>query len=292
MDDPRDPQPPGDADSPTPPPVAPAGPGAGTGAHPSSGPADRPGGGPGGGANGPSGGGPGGGGRPGGRGPGGAPETGTGGGGPAGQGGAGAGRGPGGPGSRNGPPRAPRADFGRPPTAYDADYSVPTTGRQARMAGLLAMLGAGLVGVVAGQVIAAVAEGFVIRADQLEPTGIETDLFHRLGFPFGGLGAPAILYLVVGLALLAMPTLLGHVLTAGQERLVSVAILAVPPVALVLATGSLLAVRNQIHQFTSQGLSPPPFARLGYAVFLLGAMGGAAVAIGGALATARARKKG
>ncbi|MGH9223795.1 MAG: hypothetical protein ACRD2W_08425, partial [Acidimicrobiales bacterium] len=180
-------------------------------------------------------------------------------------------------------PRDPFDDEEEPLEDYNESSS--------RLARALSTLGVGLIGVIAVQVITAILEGLAARASQLEPNGIETDLLHRLGFPFGSLGAPAILFLIVGLGLLAIPILLGEETTSLHDRFVGVALIAVIALAVVIAVGSLLAVRYQLYQFTTQGLDPPPYARIGFSVFLLGSLGAAAVAVFGSLATMSARRR-
>ena len=168
---------------------------------------------------------------------------------------------------------------------------VEDDGRSSRLSRALGTLGIAVVAVVTAQVLTAVIEGFAARASALEPNGIETDLFHRLGFPFGSLGAPAVLFLIVGIALIAVPILLGDETSSLHDRLATIALLVVIAMAVVIALGSLLAVRYQLYQFTSQGVDPPPYARLGFGVYLLGALGAAAVAVFGALATFNSRKR-
>ena len=165
----------------------------------------------------------------------------------------------------------------------------------ARWVALLTTLGLALVAVVAAQVIASVIEGFVINEGRNEPRGVSTDLLHRLGFPFGNLGPIAMLLLVVALALMCIPTLLGrdHERSPLLDRLVSWALVAIVALAVIVAAGSLLAVRYSLHEYTAQGQSPPQFIRIGFASFLLGSLGTAAVALFGSLAalSARARQR-
>jgi hypothetical protein len=55
-------------------------------------------------------------------------------------------------------------------------------------------------------------------------------------------------------------------------------------VAVVIALGSLLAVRSNLHVFAAQGRSIPRYIRVEMTTFLLGAIGTAAVVMFGAVA--------
>lgn len=131
----------------------------------------------------------------------------------------------------------------------------------------------------------------MVSADRLEPRGLETDLLHRLGFPFGNLGPTAMLLLVVGLGLMCLPGLLGHDNTPLQDRLVQIALVVVVVLAAVVAVGSLLAVRYSLHEYTVQGQSAPQFIRVGFASFLLGTLGTSATALFGSLAAMSLRRR-
>jgi hypothetical protein len=156
---------------------------------------------------------------------------------------------------------------------------------------LVATLGLALVAVVGAQVIASIIEGFVVSADRLEPRGLETDLLHRLGFPFGNLGPTAMLLLVVGLGLMCLPGLLGQDTTPLQDRLIRIALVLVVVLAAIVAVGSLLAVRYSLHEYTVQGQDAPQFIRVGFAAFLLGTLGTSATALFGALAAMSLRRR-
>lgn len=160
-----------------------------------------------------------------------------------------------------------------------------------RWVSLVTILGLVLIGIVAAQVTASILEGFLVRAKQMEPTGVKTDLLHRLGFPFGNLGPPAALFLVVGVVLVCLPRLLGEQTSSLQDRLVKSALVVVVALAVIIAIGSLLAVRNSLHEYTARGSDPPPYARVGFASFLLGTLGTSAAALIGALVELNARKK-
>jgi hypothetical protein len=154
----------------------------------------------------------------------------------------------------------------------------------ARWLSLLCAMGLALVAVVAVQVVASIIEGFIADASKMEPTGVETDLFHRLGFPFGNLGPPTMLFLVAALALVCLPLVLRRETSEFQERIIGIALISIIVLTVVLAIGSLLAVRNSLHEYTARGNNPPTFARIGFASFLLGTLGTGAVALFGSLA--------
>ena len=159
-----------------------------------------------------------------------------------------------------------------------------------RWAGLLSTLGVALVAVVAAQVIASIIQGFSLP-EQIDANSVETDLLHRLGFPFGNLGPATALILVAGLVLLSLPGLLGLDTTDLQERLMGIVLVAIVVLSLVIAVGSLLAVRNSLHEYTARGASPPSYVRIGFATFLLGTLGTAAVSLFGSLAALGARRR-
>lgn len=162
-----------------------------------------------------------------------------------------------------------------------------------RWVALLTTLGLALVAVVTAQVVASVIEGLLISETRNEPRGVPTDLLHRLGFPFGNLGPTAMLLLVVALALICIPMVLDHENTPLLERLASIGLVAIIVLAVLVAIGSLLAVRYSLHEYTAQGQDPPSFIRVGFASFLLGTLGTAAAALFGSLAalSVRARRR-
>ena len=147
-----------------------------------------------------------------------------------------------------------------------------------------------LVAVVAAQVIASIVQGLALP-EQIDANSVETDLFHRLGFPFGNLGPVTALLLVAGLVLMSLPRLLGVTATDLQERLISIMLLVAAALAIVIAIGSLLAVRNSLHEYTARGANPPSYVRIGFASFLLGTLGTSAVALFGSLAAINGRRR-
>ena len=124
------------------------------------------------------------------------------------------------------------------------------------------------------QVVLALVAGLTLRSD------VPLDLFHRIGFPFQGLGTVALFALVMGLVVVSLPWLLGEEVGYGHDRLAGVALTMVAVVAVVVAIGSVLAVRANLH-LTNQ---PTVYDRVQLAGFLLGSLGAAALALFGALA--------
>lgn len=182
-----------------------------------------------------------------------------------------------------GPPRpAPRPPADTSVDDYEEGLS--------RWAGLLSTLGVALVAVVAAQVVASILQGLALP-EQLDANSVRTDLLHRLGFPFGNLGPVTALLLVAGLVLMSLPRLLGLATSGLQERMISVMLLVAVVLAVLIALGSLLAVRNSLHEYTARGASPPSYVRIGFASFLLGTLGTAAVALFGSLAAINARRR-
>jgi hypothetical protein len=156
---------------------------------------------------------------------------------------------------------------------------------------LVCAIGTGMVAVVAVQVIASIVEGVTANGSKSEPTGVPTDFLHRLGYPFGNLGPPTALFLVAGIVLVCVPLLLRRETTPFQDRLIHLALVATVVLSIVIAVGSLLAVRNSLHEYTARGNNPPTFARVGFASFLLGTLGTLAVALFGSLAALNLRRR-
>jgi hypothetical protein len=159
----------------------------------------------------------------------------------------------------------------------------------ARWAGVVVTIGLALVAVATAQVISSVIEGLTMNPGQ--PNNIPNSWYHRFGFPFGGLGSGAVLFLVLGVAFTAVPWLLGDGPSETQDLLVGVALPVVVGSAFVIAVGSVLAVVNSLHEYAAQSGGAPGYVRIQLATFLLGALGTAATAIGGALATMTLRRR-
>lgn len=134
------------------------------------------------------------------------------------------------------------------------------------------VVGSGLVAVVILQVVSALIEGFTYKTNEPQqvPTG---DLFHRLGYPFGSLGTTTMIILIVGVILLSLPSYLGDDTTPAQDRLAAVALLAAVLASVVLALGSLLAVRANFHVYDESQRSVPVYVIVQYASFMIGNLG-------------------
>lgn len=169
----------------------------------------------------------------------------------------------------------------------DPDYDEPGSG--AAWVGLTAFAGVGIIGIVAVQVVLALAQGFILRPK--EWGGIADDLFHRIGFPFSGLGSAAPLFLVVGAVLVAIPDLLGEPLAPSQDRTSGVALTAAVVLGVIVAIGSVLAARGSIQQYAARVDGSLPLAvMVQFLNSLLGSLGASALAIFAALGLRRLRK--
>ncbi len=154
--------------------------------------------------------------------------------------------------------------------------------------GLVAAAGAGMVGVVAVQLILALIQGVALRPGQWG--NVADDLFQRLGFPFGGLGAPAALFLIVALALLALPDILEVPLTAGQDRTNGLAVTATVAMSAVLAIGAVLSARASVLLYAASNPGAvPPVALLQFISAFLGSLGASALGLFMALRMRRLR---
>jgi len=154
------------------------------------------------------------------------------------------------------------------------ELSAEATNRWVSMANVV---GSGLVAVVALQVVAALIEGLTYGKN--EPQQVSTgDLFHRLGYPFGSLGTTTLIILVVGVILLSLPAYLGDDTTPSQDRLAALALIGAVIAAVILALGSLLAVRANFHVYNESQRSVPTYVIVQYASFMIGNLGTAVVA--------------
>src|SRR5947209_6468734 len=82
-----------------------------------------------------------------------------------------------------------------PPLA-DATVAPPApTSAPPHCVGLTTTLGLALAEVISAQVLAAISEGMALKGNQ--PQGVPGDILHRLGYPFGTLGASSALYLIL-----------------------------------------------------------------------------------------------
>jgi len=181
----------------------------------------------------------------------------------------------------------------RPPAAaaaddldedYDDDYdNAPAS----RWVSLLATIGTALIGIVSVQVLTSLVESFTLKSGQR--VGVPDDLLHRLGYPFGGLGATALVFLVLGVVLISMPSVLDELLSESQDRVVGVALVLAVVTGVLIAIGSLLAVRANLHEYAAKNVPVPSYIRVQFTNFLLGSLGAAALALFGAIAAINER---
>lgn len=156
----------------------------------------------------------------------------------------------------------------------DDELTLENASRWVSMANIV---GAALVAVVGLQVVAAIVEGIAYQANEPQqvPTG---DLLHRFGYPFGSLGMATLIFLVVSVVLLSLPAYLGDETTAGQDRLAVVALVVAVIAAVVIALGSLLAVRANFHVYHESQHAVPTWLVVHYASFMIGSLGTAVIA--------------
>lgn len=152
-----------------------------------------------------------------------------------------------------------------------------------RWVSLLATIGTALIGIVTVQVLTSIVEGLTLKSGQR--VGVPDDLFHRLGYPFGGLGATALVFLVLGVVLVSMPAVLDELLSESQERVVGVALVVATVMGVAIAIGSLLAVRANLHEYAAKNVAVPSYVRVQFTNFLLGSLGAAALALFGSIAS-------
>lgn len=158
-----------------------------------------------------------------------------------------------------------------------------------RWVSLLATVGTALIAIVGVQVATSLVEGFMLKSGQR--VGIPDDLFHRLGYPFGGLGATALVFLVLGIVLVAIPSVLDELLSESQERLVGVALIVSVVLGVLIAIGSLLAVRANLHEYAAKNVPVPSYIRVQFTNFLLGSLGAAALALFASIASINERSR-
>lgn len=169
---------------------------------------------------------------------------------------------------------------------YDEDYlDEPVS----RWVSLLATIGTALIAIVTVQVLTSLIEGFTLRSGQR--VGVPDDLFHRIGYPFGGLGATALVFLVLGVVLVSMPSVLDELLSESQDRVVGIALVVAIVMGVIIAVGSLLAVRANLHEYAAKNVPVPSYVRVQFTNFLLGSLGAAALALFGAIASMNERNR-
>ena len=169
--------------------------------------------------------------------------------------------------------------------AYDDYEDEPAS----RWVSLLATLGTALIGIVSVQVVTSLIEGLTLKSGQR--VGVPDDLFHRFGYPFGGLGATALVFLVLGVVLVSMPSVLDELLSESQDRVVGIALIVAVVMGVLIAVGSLLAVRANLHEYAAKNVAVPAYVRVQFSNFLLGSLGAAALALFGAIASMNERKR-
>lgn len=153
------------------------------------------------------------------------------------------------------------------------------------------VVGASLVVVVFLQIVFAIVEALSYQTN--EPQGVATgDVLHRLGYPFGSLGTSTLIFLVLGIALLSLPAYFEEQRSDSQERLARVALVLAAVAAVVLALGSLLAVRANFHVYSENGRSVPGYVIVQYITFLVGSLGTAVIAFYAAVQVMSLRDRG
>ncbi len=141
------------------------------------------------------------------------------------------------------------------------------------------------------QVVGSILEGLSLRAG--EPAGgPASDVLHRLGYPFRNLGGTTVLFLVVAVALVSLPPLLRHTTTARQELVAGLTLGLASLLAVVIALGSVLAVRYHLHLYATARRAVPAYVRAELGTFLVGTLGTAAVALAASLLAMGLRDRG
>jgi hypothetical protein len=156
-----------------------------------------------------------------------------------------------------------------------------------RWISLMATIGTALIAIVTVQVVASIVEGLALKKG--ERVGIPDDILHRIGYPFGGLGATALVFLVLGVVLVSLPSVLDELLPATQDRVVGVALIVAVVMGVIIAVGSLLAVRANLHEYAAKGVAVPAYVRVQFTNFLLGSLGAAALALFGSITSIQER---
>jgi len=156
-----------------------------------------------------------------------------------------------------------------------------------RWIGLATTAGAGIIGVVALQVVMALVEGLSIKDGQR--FGVPDDLLHRLGYPFGSLGSTAVFFVLVGVVLLTLPAILDEGVTDRQYAVAGAALRTAVAVGVIIAIGSIFAVRGSLHEYSAKTVDVPGFVRMQFTSFLLATLAGSALAIFGAITALRVR---
>lgn len=171
----------------------------------------------------------------------------------------------------------------------DEDFEDYLDAPASRWVSLMATIGTALIGIVTVQVLTSLVEGLTLKNGQR--VQVPDDLFHRLGYPFGGLGATALVFLVLGVVLVSMPSVLDELLSEAQDRVVGVALIVAVVMGVLIAIGSLLAVRANLHEYAAKNVPVPTYVRVQFTNFLLGSLGAAALALFAAIAAMNERSR-
>ncbi len=155
------------------------------------------------------------------------------------------------------------------------DYIAP------RWVGLVTALGTGFIGVVTLQVLLTLVEGLSLKTGQR--FAVPDDLLHRIGYPFGSLGSTAVFLVVIGIILLALPTILGEDVTDRQYAIGGAALKTAVVIGVLIGLGALLAVRGSLHEYSAKNVAVPGYVRVQFTSFLLATLAASAVAVWGAI---------
>jgi hypothetical protein len=172
-------------------------------------------------------------------------------------------------------------------TAEELASSEPPAPPPPVWASLSTTLGLALAVVVTAQVLAAISEGMALKNTQ--PQGVPGDVLHRLGYPFGSLGASSGLYLVLAVVFVAIPPLARQRTSDRLDLMAAITLGLTTVISGVLAIGSILAVRYNLHLYSGAHRPTPAFVRIQLIAFLLGALGSSAIAFVGSLTAMRLR---
>ena len=86
-----------------------------------------------------------------------------------------------------------------------------------------------------------------------------------------------------------MPSVLDELLSESQDRVVGVALVVAVVMGVLIAIGSLLAVRANLHEYAAKNVPVPSYARVQFTNFLLGALGAAALVLFASIASINER---
>ncbi|MGQ0744665.1 MAG: hypothetical protein ACT4OS_10105 [Acidimicrobiales bacterium] len=166
-----------------------------------------------------------------------------------------------------------------PPKSVAANAIVASSAedRPSPWIALVATVGVGLVALVGVQVLMVLFQGFSLKTGQWG--GVPDDLLDRIGLPFAALGAPASVFLILAIALIALPDLLGEPVTPGQDRTTSVALTMTLVIAALLMVGAALAARGGVRQFVARNPGGVPIpVMVQFMASLIAALGAGSLA--------------